>query len=380
MSATRIRVLQFLSVDDLAGTELSTYHLADTMDKKRFDVHVAFLMGDGPISDMLSGSGIPVHHLLGRHGLAGAAGELFSLARSLHFDVVHLYGFKTSLIGRMVFKILAGPTYVIHGIRGMHVTQAVSTESFAARLALAVERLLSPFVDAYVANSRGAIRFLTERGIADEKMVWIPSGIDTRKWASVSREAKSVPQIVCVARFHPVKRHVDLLEALDRISRKEIAFRCVLVGDGRQLCEVKALADFKGLGTEITFAGAIDNENVRALLAESDIFVLPSAWEGLPRSVIEAMAVGLPVVGTDVGGINELVVDGETGWLVPLGDTEALAEALASLLLDRDARLRMGSRGRKRIELGFDIRVTTHQLEEFYQLAVERREELKSHK
>ena len=101
-------------------------------------------------------------------------------------------------------------------------------------------------------------------------------------------------------------------------------------------------------------------------MKEADVFVLSSEWEGLPRSVIEAMASELPVVGTDVNGTNELVIHGVTGLLVPPRDPTALAQSLTTLLLDAQMRREMGRRGRRRVEEEFDLRKTTRQLEEFY--------------
>ena len=362
----RIRVLQFLTVDDLAGTELMTYDLVRAMDKEHFDVHVAFLLNGGPLSERLERVGIPVHSLRGNEGIVRPIQDLMRLVRSRHFDLVHLYGFKTSLLGRIVFKLLSRSTQVIHGIRGQHVSQSVDTASFTTRLAVQVERFLSPLIDYYVSNSKGAVEFLTERGLPEPKFVRIPSGIDTAEWAQVEPSAKSVPVIACVARFHAQKRHADLVEALTLLASNHISFRCVLAGDGPLLENVKSQVDRSGLKELIEFRGRIEPTAIRELLAEADLFALPSEWEGLPRSVIEAMAVGLPVVGTDVNGTNELVIHGVTGLLVPPRDPTALAQSLTTLLLDAQLRREMGRRGRRRVEEEFDLRKMIRQLEEFY--------------
>ena len=362
----RIRVLQFLTVDDLAGTELMTYDLVQAMDKDRFDVHVAFLLNRGSLSERLERAGIPVHCLRGNEGFVRPLRELIELVRSKHFDLVHLYGFKTSILGRAVFKALSRTTATVHGIRGQHVSQSVDTASLTTRAAIQVERLLSPLIDYYISNSKGAVEFLTERGLPEPKFVRIPSGIDTAEWAQVAPSAKSVPVIACVARFHAQKRHADLIEALTLLASNDIAFRCVLAGDGPLLDNVKSQVDRSGLKDRIEFRGKIEPTAIRELLAEADLFALSSQWEGLPRSVVEAMAVGLPVVGTDVNGTNELVIHGVTGLLVPPRDPTALAQSLTTLLLNAQMRREMGRRGRMRVEEEFDLRKTTRQLEEFY--------------
>ena len=366
IASRRIRVLQFLTVDDLAGTELMTYDLVQAMDKERFDVHVAFLLNRGPLSTWLERSGIPVHSLRGADGVTRPIRDLISLVRSQRFDIVHLYGFKTSLLGRIVFKLLSRSTQVVHGIRGQHVSQSVDIASLTTRLAVRAERFLSPLIDYYVSNSKGAVEFLTERGLPKQKFIWIPSGIDTREWQSVIPHAKPAPLIACVARFHAQKRHADLVEALAVLASDGTTFRCILVGDGPLLESVKAQVNRLGLFEFVEFVGRIEPTAIRELLAEADLFAVSSEWEGLPRSVIEAMAVGLPVVGTDVNGTNELVIHGETGLLVPPRDPQALARSLRMLLLDAEMRRQMGRRGRQRVEEEFDLRKTTRQLEEFY--------------
>ena len=362
----RIRVLQFLTVDDLAGTELMTYDLVRAMDEERFDVHVAFLLNRGPLSERLEQAGIPVHCLRGNEGLVRTLRGLIELVRSKQFDLVHLYGFKTSILGRAVFRALSRNTTTVHGIRGQHVSQSVDTASLTTRTAVQMERFLSPLIDYYVSNSKGAVRFLTERGLPKHKFVWIPSGIDTAEWVQVAPTANSIPLIVCVARFHAQKRHADLVEALTLLASNDIAFRCVLAGDGPLLDNVKSQVDRSGLKELIEFRGRIEPFAIREVLAEADLFALSSEWEGLPRSVIEAMAVGLPVVGTDVNGTNELITHGVTGLLVPPRDPTALAQSLTTLLLDAQMRREMGRWGRRRVEEEFDLRKTTRQLEEFY--------------
>ncbi len=366
MDHSRIRVLHFLTTDTLAGTELSTYQVAQMMDKERFEVEVAFLTNGGPVSELLGQSGIRVHSLVGRMSLFGAARRFLRLVRSGKFEIVHLYGFKTSLLGRIAFKVLSPMTVVIQGIRGQHLTQSIRTDAIMTRMALLLERGLSPLIDHYVANSRGAIRFLTMNGLPKDKFIWIPSGIDPGEFFLPHQEPEATPLIVSVARFHPVKRHRDILEALERLSERGIEFRGVFAGGGPELPKVRALANERGLGDAVAFPGDMSREELRSLLGRADIFIMVSDWEGLPRSVMEAMAAGLPVVGTDVNGINELVVNGDTGLLVPPRDTEAIANALARLLQDREMRVDMGQRGQMRIKTEFNIRDTTRQLEDFY--------------
>jgi glycosyltransferase involved in cell wall biosynthesis len=115
----------------------------------------------------------------------------------------------------------------------------------------------------------------------------------------------------------------------------------------------------------VTFTGV--RADVPKILAALDLFVLPSLWEGMPNAVLEAMAAGLPVVATAVGGTPEVVMDGVTGLLVPPQDPSALAQAIERLLRDPDLRRTMGRAGRRRVEQHFDVRETVRQVEDLYE-------------
>jgi len=367
MKSERSRILQLLTVDSPAGTELSTYRLVNEMKMGRFDSDVAFLIDRGELSRVFAASGIRVHDLGGTLGVTSSLLKLAALARSRVFDIVHIYGFKAGIIGRLVFAAASPSTIVVQGIRGLHLTQTVNPDSAATRVALWTERRLSFLIDHYVANSKGAMRFLSSKGLPAEKLHWIPSGVDPRAWPVSQRSDRSTSVIACVARFVPVKRHIDLIQALGLLMQAGVPFRCALVGEGPLLRGIQSKVEEVGLGEFITFPGRINPDAVRELLIKADLFVLPSAWEGLPSSVMEAMAAGLPVVGTDVNGISELVVDGETGLLVPPENPESLAAALASMLEDPALRREMGLNGRKRVEAHFDLRKTARQIEQFYE-------------
>jgi glycosyltransferase involved in cell wall biosynthesis len=151
-----------------------------------------------------------------------------------------------------------------------------------------------------------------------------------------------------VARFTEFKDHGLLLRAFAKVPG---AARLKLVGDGRTLAAAKKLAEDLGICERVEFKGA--RGDVPEILAQTDVFVLASKTETLPISILEAMRAGLPVIASDVGGICEEVVDGETGLLVPAGSVEELSEALKRLLADRPLRLAMGSAGRQRFERVF---------------------------
>jgi glycosyltransferase involved in cell wall biosynthesis len=141
-----------------------------------------------------------------------------------------------------------------------------------------------------------------------------------------------------------------------------------LVGEGELHEDLEQMVERLGLGTVVTFCGL--RQDVTALLGIMDVFAFPSRWEGFPNAVLEAMAAGRPVVATAVGGTPELVVDGETGFLVPAGDVKAFTREIECLLDDPDLGQQMGSAGRQRVKQFFTIERATHQIESLYERLV----------
>jgi glycosyltransferase involved in cell wall biosynthesis len=159
------------------------------------------------------------------------------------------------------------------------------------------------------------------------------------------------PRLVTVGRLKAPKDFATLVRAFAALPSN--SFEALIVGDGPERPVVEAEVERLGLGRAVRLLG--ERQDVPALLAGSDVFVLSSASEGLPLSVEEAMAAGLPVVASAVGGVPEVVVEGETGFLVPPGDVDRLAAALGRLLADPSLRRRMGASGRARAEALFDL-------------------------
>jgi glycosyltransferase involved in cell wall biosynthesis len=167
-------------------------------------------------------------------------------------------------------------------------------------------------------------------------------------------------RFIMVARFQAQKDHPTLLRALAALGAHDPApsnrggppaWTLELVGDGPDRKKIQNLAAELGIAGRIDFAG--QRLDIPERLAEADVFVLISKWEGFPRSILEAMRAGLPVIASDVGGCGESVTEGVTGYLVPKEDVEALRRRLAELLASEETRRRMGLAGRRRFEDNF---------------------------
>jgi glycosyltransferase involved in cell wall biosynthesis len=374
MAYEAIRVLQALTKSEVGGTELMVLRLVRGVDRTRFACEVSFLDGCGPMASRFQAESVPVHDLHGPGGFLGAARRLAALLKRRHFHIVHLYGFRMSLLGRVTARVVSPRPLIVHGIRGLHITEGEETDRLPTQLALAVERLGAPWIDSYIANSQGAAAFLTTSGIPGKKFTVIPNGIDLEEWSVTNRQATTrVPTIICVANFRPRKRHQDLLESLDLLHQQGMQIHCQLVGDGVTRSAIAERVRQQQLNGIVEFMGSRTPHEVRQLLHAADIFALPSLWEGMPGSVMEAMAAGLPVVGTDVAGTQELVVDGVTGYLVSAKNPQQFATRLQRLLVNPGLRTQMGEAGRKRIQEHFSLTAMVRQHEEVYTRFVQER-------
>lgn len=208
---------------------------------------------------------------------------------------------------------------------------------------------------AVVTVSEANARYIVKNfGVPTAHIHVIPCGVDGERF-SPHGERLEPPHVVCVARLRPVKNLGLLLEACAVLQTRGVEFRCVLVGDGPCCDELEAMWARLGLARVVEFAGAAEQAEVLAWWQRATIAALTSTSEGMPVSLMEAAACGVPAVATAVGGIPELVEDGVTGLLVPVGDTQALAAALEQLLRNPELAARMGVAARRRVEERFTL-------------------------
>jgi len=230
---------------------------------------------------------------------------------------------------------------------------------YPRRKRLLFNRLALRRMDRVVAVGKSVGRALIHNeGIPSERIEIIYNGVDTVAFdgravdgSTVTREIGSTPDnlvIIQVARLDHLKDHLTGIRAMGRIARRRDDVRLVLVGEGPEMEKIEAEIGGQNLEPYVRLLGL--RHDVAELLQAADLFLLSSISEGIPVTVIEAMAAGLPVVSTDVGGVAEIVEQGRTGLLAPSGDDAALADAVLQLADDPDLRARMGQQGRRRAE------------------------------
>ncbi len=287
--------------------------------------------------------------------------QMYKMFKALRPSIVHSR--NLSGLDALLPAALARVPCRIHGEHGRDADD-VKGQNRKHQL---LRKLHKPLVDMFVPLSRDLERYLTDSiGVPEQKIRTICNGVDTSRFrprtgARQSELAMRVPEgkiiVGTVGRLQPVKNQRDLVDAFAHVCRQEpeLAGRAylVLVGDGSESQKIQSQVDELGLSDKIWLAGS--REDIPELMRDMDVFVLPSLTEGISNTILEAMASGLPVVATDVGGNPELVDEGETGTLVPSQNIERMASSIAEYIRNNDKRIQHGAQSRRQSENRFSI-------------------------
>lgn len=356
-------------MDTVGGAQIHVRDLALGMREAGHEV--SLLTGSsGPLSAALEAAGIrvriiptlkraiaPWHDLVTLRELVGILGQLKPTLLAVHSS-------KAGWLGRLAGRRLQLPTvYTVHGW------------VFSGELArphtwlyLGLEKLISPWTQALITVSAQDRSLAEKFGLGRRDRVWmIHNGLPDIDGNLRAKPAGSPPHLIMVARFQPPKDHAQLLKSLAALTH--LPWSLELVGDGPLRPRTEALVQQLGLEQRVTFSGTC--WDVAERLARAQIGLLISQREGLPLSIIEGMRAGLPMVASDVGGIKELVMDGDTGFLIPPADDGSiLRRRLQALLEDPQLRQRMGGAGRRSYEQGCSFAQMLEQTQAVYETLV----------
>jgi len=299
-----------------------------------------------------------------------AAAELKKIIARGRFDIVHTHSSKAGLLGRWAARGSAARVvhtphgHVFDGYFGVPLTQVI----------LAAERKAAAWCDRIVVLTDAGRRDHLDRRVGRAaQFVTIPSGVPLGKVSHAlearasAREALGIAPdafvVGCVARLEPVKGQIHLVEAIARLAASMPSLTLLLAGDGERREALESHARARGIADRVIFAGAVADP-VQALAA-SDLFALPSLNEGMGRAAVEAMAAGVPVIASAVGGLPEVLDRGNAGLLVPPGDPGALADAIRELAGSPDKRSRLAGAARIRAAR-YDENVMIDRLDTLY--------------
>jgi glycosyltransferase involved in cell wall biosynthesis len=339
---------------NVGGAEKALVALATQLDRQRWQPKVFCLSGPGPLVQPIEEQGIPVACLnLQRHQPVQGVYRLARALQSFRPRLVQSFLFHANIASRLASP-LAGRPWVVAGIR------------VAERAKLWhrwLEWITSRMVVCSVCVSNDVAEFSKNTtGLDPNRLTVIPNGVDPLPFDQahpLDRTALGVPASSCLAifvgRLTRQKGLMDLVDACSIAVEQIPSFHLLVVGDGPDQSALQnRIIHNPTLKTHIHWLG--QREDVPALLKTADLLVSPSLWEGMPNAILEAMAARRAVIATRVEGSRELVLDGQTGWLVPPGNPCALAEALIAAAADQQQLVQFGCAGRIRIETNYTTR------------------------
>jgi glycosyltransferase involved in cell wall biosynthesis len=339
----RLRIVHVAAQLETGGMERLLVEFARNVDRERFELHFVSLGARGTVADEIEGFGWQVTAMQQPRGVCPSLMfRLAGLFRRLRGDLIHTHNMRPLLY--------AAPAARLSGASVLHTRHG--QQFGASRGALARFRLASGLAERVVCVSRDSAELAAAQGVAREKLCTIHNGIDP------SRFGYTGPRVggpaVMVGRLSPEKDVQNLIRAVELIAHEEPAFRLEIAGDGQCMASLRALTRELKLDDRIRFHGEV--KDIPALLARASMFVLPSLTEGISLTLLEAMACGLPVIATRVGGTTEVIEQGSSGLLVPSGAPAELAAGMLQIYRDPGAAQHMGVAAHRRVVEHFDVR------------------------
>ncbi|MBA7597473.1 D-inositol-3-phosphate glycosyltransferase [subsurface metagenome] len=356
MLQNKVKILQLITSLNIGGTEHYLLSLVQRLNKRKYEVRVGYLKERGPLAEAIEREGISLYPL-------SCPWRLFLFLRKERIQLLHTYLYRANIMGRIIGRI-AGVPVIISSQR--------STDDWRRWHHSVADRWTARFANKIIANSEVVRKRLIHReGISEEKITVIYSGIDLNKFRvniRVKREALGIKPrstvMGTVARLHPAKGLTYLLKTLKQVKDTIPEATLLIMGDGPIKKKLEEETVSLGLKERVIFTGF--RQDIPQLLSLLDVFVLPSLWEGLPSSLLEALAMGKPVVATDVGGVREIIQDRVHGLLVPPRDPGALAQAILWMLKNKKEAQEMAKRGKERVEKYFTVDRMIEETEKLY--------------
>ena len=378
----KIKIIHIITRLDKGGSSRILLDIAKTLDKEKFCVKI------------ISGLTLDAQEDLDRFSLETGVEIIFvsSLRRDINIfldiaalfrirlilkeekpDIVHLHTSKAGFLGRIAAKFTGVPAviYMPHGHIFYGYTNFVLTkiyiilERFAARLCDAIITLSDVEARDFLArNIAGKDKFLTIHNGIDLKNYQV---IDTNRLEKLKNEVKlepNTPVITVISRLEPVKGLEVFIQALAEVAKIIPKFTALIVGSGSLRKSLQMKAKALNLEGKVKFLGYRDD--IKEIISLSDIIVNPALNEGFGLVILEAQALGKAVLATRVGGVPEVIIDNQTGILVPAGDSKSLAAGIIRILQDTGLAARLATEAKKRIELEFSKEKMISQLVELY--------------
>jgi glycosyltransferase involved in cell wall biosynthesis len=373
----RIRILQLITSLDRGGAENHLLALLSHADRTAFDVETAVLSGDGELVPIFRQAGIPVHLLKARNRFdALALTRLLRLLRNGRFDILHSHLFRADIYAGLAVGRLGDRRPLLVSTR--HNDDRFFLNPFVGLL----HYLVSGRQDLIIAISDHIARFTVGRGVRDPaKVRRVYHGIEPPLTRALEREGQRIRHELGIApddflvgnvgRLALQKGQRHLIAAMPLLLERVPRAHAVIAGSGDLEDYLRELAEEVGVAERVHVLGP--RKDVPALMHAIDVFAMPSIWEGFGLVLLEAMAAARPIVASRVATIPEVVLDGETGLLVPPGDPLALADALSQLANQPALARQFGEAGRERLRVHFSLEKMVGDTELLYRELVDER-------
>ena len=344
----------------IGGTEMQLLALVQHLNPARYNVLVVCLSGQAPLAESFVKTGCKVCILhREQRGRLRVLMALYHLVRDFQPDIVHSFGYASRA---------AIPAAKLSS----KAVNLVSIRTQPGGLLGVSDYLLNSFADGVLTNSQKAAQAIRFGFIQKVPCQVVYNGIDLQAFDEKARDAVVLPadstnqKVICiVARLHPVKRIEILLDAFALVCKALGSVRLWVVGDGAERENLQRQTAQLGLSSRVVYWG--EQDNIPAILRHAHVGVLSSRIEGLSNAILEYMASSLPVVATNTGGNGEIVLHGKTGFLVPVDDVNALANALMMVLGDEHLAHQLGQAGRAHVEHFFSMARMVRETEAIYE-------------
>ncbi|MFL1484441.1 glycosyltransferase family 4 protein [Marinobacter sp. LN3S78] len=336
--------------DEVGGAHVHVRDMAVWMGQQGHEVKV-LVGGNGLYIDWLNEAEVNV---LPIYGLGRNISVIKDLVAFIHLlfvfvrykpDLISIHSAKAGVLARIA--AFFSRTTCIFTAHGWSFTDGVGKHK--SKIYAFIERILEKISNLVITVCESDKELALERGIGtDRTIVAVHNGMPNLPY--VEPRQNKIVRFIMIARFEEQKDHRSLIYALSGLE-KDLPWTLTLVGSGPLQPNIESLAKKLNISDRVEFLGR--RKDVPELLSGSDVFVLSTNWEGFPRSILEAMRAGLPVLASDVAGIPEAVKDGVNGFLIPKGDAEYLRSRLRCTILDPSLRSKMGKEGRRLFESNF---------------------------
>lgn len=368
---SRLRILDLRDTHEIGGPGKTILESFRAIDADRFDLHVGVFRGpndtgETPFTAAARAIGMPVHEIAASSPYdLRQVGRLATLVRDGRFDIVHAH--------EAVSDVLTYALSWVHRLPIVSTAHGWIANSRKGRFMVALDKRVLARFDRVIAVSEKMQRDLLEAGVPALRITLLHNAIVLDKYRrgegpgaleSLLGRRPAGPIMVSIGRLSPEKGHADLIEALAIAAAEGRHIVTVLAGDGPARGDIERRIAAAGLQDWVFLPGYISQP--ARLLQDADLMVLPSHTEGLPNAALEALAMQVPVLATNVGGTPEVIVDGETGRLVPARTPRALAAGIVDFLDHRDRWKAWAAAGRHVVESQFDFRTRTRRLEALY--------------